>query len=257
MDFSQPTDFGPLIKAWNGGLASRPGAPRPTMMYSPAAQFFDELAGADAAFDEVSGERPNLWLYIHGPTHHRAITAQREAGSLLPAAEIFNTALALLEGGFAGYPEKELDEAWLAAIYPDHGWGGKEGQVTDRLFLKKYEFARDAGRRLLRNAIGKIAGRVATAADRGIPVVLFNSLSWDRTLPVTVDVPSARVNWQVVDGEGRQMPAQFLPRPRARRSSRLEFIARDVPGPGLQDILSRSERVRGPPPGRLSAKHLL
>jgi alpha-mannosidase len=248
VDFSQPTDFGPLIKAWNGGPGSRPGEPRPRLTYSPARQFFDELAGADAAFDEIAGERPNLWLYIHGPTHHRAITAQREAGSLLPAAEIFNTALALLEGGFAGYPEKELDEAWLAAIYPDHGWGGKEGQITDRLFLKKYEFARDAGRRLLRKAIGKIAGRVATAADRGIPVVLFNSLSWDRTLPVTVNVPSARENWQVVDGEGRQMPAQYLPA-RGPDGGRLEFIARDVPALGYRTFYLIQSESEGLPLG--------
>jgi alpha-mannosidase len=246
VDFSQPTDFGPLIKAWNGGPGSEPGAPRPIMKYSPARQFFEELDTADADFDRIMGERPNLWLYIHGPTHHRAITAQREAGVLLPAAEIFNTALALLEGGFDGYPEKDLDDAWLAAIYPDHGWGGKEGQITDRLFLKKYESARDAGRRMLRTAIQKIAGRVAAVPAKGVPVVLFNSLSWTRTLPVAVSVPSGRESWQVVDDVGRVMPAQFLPAG-AAEGVRLEFIARDVPGLGYRTFyLVKSEPEAAP-----------
>ncbi len=246
MDFSQPTDFGPLIKAWNGGPGSKPGAPRPIMMYSPARQFFEQINTANADFDGIMGERPNLWLYIHGPTHHRAITAQREAGVLLPAAEVFNTALALLEGGFDRYPEKDLDEAWLAAIYPDHGWGGKEGQITDRLFLKKYESARDAGRRMLRTAIQKIAGRVAAVPAKGVPVVLFNSLSWTRTGPVSVNVPSGRESWQVVDGEGRQMPAQFLPAG-ASEGVRLEFIARDVPPLGYKTFyLAKSEPEAAP-----------
>jgi len=246
VDFSQPTDFGPLIKAWNGGPESKPGTPHPTMKYSSAGRFFEALDSPEAVFDRVTGERPNLWLYIHGPTHHRAVTAQREAGILLPAAEIFSTALALLEGGFDGYPEEEMDEAWLAAIYPDHGWGGKEGQITDRLFLKKYEFARDSGRRMLRKAIGKIAARVAAAPAKGVPVVLFNSLSWERTLPVAVNVPSFQESWQVLDGEDRQMPAQFLPS-RASDGLRLEFIARDVPALGYKTFyLVRSEPEGAP-----------
>ncbi len=233
VDFSQPTDFGPLIRAWNEGRAQPPGALRSTMKYSPAGQFFDALAGAKGSLDRVMGERPNLWLYIHGPTHHRAISAQREAGILLPAAEIFSTALALLDGGFKDYPERDLDDAWQAAIYPDHGWGGKEGQITDRLFLKKYEFARDSGRRMLETAIQKIAARVATAPARGIPVVLFNSLSWERSCPVVISVPSTRAGWQVVDDQGRQMPAQFLPS-RGPEALRLEFVARGVPALGYK-----------------------
>ena len=47
-----------------------------------------------AKLDTITGERPNLWLYIHGPTHHWAISAEREAAALLPAAHLL-TRLAL------------------------------------------------------------------------------------------------------------------------------------------------------------------
>ena len=30
----------------------------------------------------ISGERPAVWLYIHGPSHHYAISASREADIL-------------------------------------------------------------------------------------------------------------------------------------------------------------------------------
>src|SRR5512143_1305799 len=129
VDFSQPTDFGPLIAYWNGPAG--PSAPaRPVMAYSTARKFFESVDVKTAKLETITGERPGLWLYIHGPTHHWAITAAREAARLLPAAESFSTVRALLEGSFAAYPGQRLEAAWQAAIYPDHGWGGKEGQIT-------------------------------------------------------------------------------------------------------------------------------
>ena len=44
------------------------------------------------------------------------------------------------------------------------------------------------GDQLLDKATDFIASRVKTDESRGIPVVLFNSLSWERTDPVTVTV---------------------------------------------------------------------
>jgi alpha-mannosidase len=241
VDFSQPTDFGPLIEAWDDGHRSASGGPSSTMRYSSARKFFEALSRTNPVLDLVAGARPNLWLYIHGPTHHWAVSAQREAGVVLPAAEIFNTALALLDGGFGEYPQKDLNEAWMAAIYPDHGWGGKEGQITDRLFRKKYEFARDTGRRLVDTAIGKIASRVAVSREKGTAVILFNSLSWKRTEPVVIRVPSARESWQVLDDEGQVRAAQYLT-PAADGSPRLEFVASDVPALGYKTFyLVKSE----------------
>ena len=149
VDFSKPTDFGGLIAAWNEERRRPAGGSAPALAYASAREFFEAFDAPGIKLDTVTGERPDLWLYIHGPTHHEAIAAHREAGALLPAAEAFSTFRSLLEGSFRDYPARELQEAWEAAIYPDHGWGGKEGQVTDRLFRKKYEQARDTGRRLL------------------------------------------------------------------------------------------------------------
>ena len=244
VDFSQPTDFSPLIQLWNSRHLEKDGAARSKMRYSSAAHFFNSLAEAEPSPATVIGERPNLWLYIHGPTHHWAISAQREAARLLPAAEVFNTVASLLEGDVAGYPGGEMEEAWKAAIYPDHGWGGKEGQITDRLFRKKYEFARDRGKDMLEKALMKIAGRVDTSSSKGTPITVFNGLSWQRSDPVIVTFSSSRRDWEVRDGAGRLMPSQVLPplSPRDRNKIRLEFIASDVPGLGYRTFyLSKSE----------------
>ena len=233
-DFSEPTDFGPLIARWN----ARQGAASPAsrMGYSSAREFFEALSQGHPVFKEVLGERPNLWLYIHGPTHHWAVTAHREAGYLLPAAEMFNSFAALLAGDFSGYPVREMNEAWQAAIYPDHGWGGKEGQVTDRLFRKKYEFARDTGKDQLDRALTAIAGRVAADGGKGVPLIVFNSLSWPAAAPVTVTLKKPAGRYVVKDAAGNEIPAQILPpeAERERDSVRIQFAAANVPPIGYK-----------------------
>jgi hypothetical protein len=51
--------------------------------------FFDALASRPSRFDTLTGERPDVWLYIHGPTHQWTTSLRREAARLLPAAEAF------------------------------------------------------------------------------------------------------------------------------------------------------------------------
>jgi alpha-mannosidase len=249
VDFSQPKDFGPLIQLWNSPPSEKEGTAHSKMRYSSAAHFFDSLAKGNPNLGTVMGERPNLWLYIHGPTHHWAISAQREAAKLLPAAEFFATAASLLEGDMTGYPGGEMEEAWKAAIYPDHGWGGKEGQITDRLFRKKYEFARDQGKGMLENALQKIASRIKTSSLKGTPLTVFNGLSWPRSGPIVVALASSGRDWQVRDAAGNLMPSQVLP-PLSlpdKDKTRLEFIASDVPGLGYKTFyLSKSEAAAAP-----------
>lgn len=227
-DFSKPTDYRPLIALWN---QTQPGT---TMQYSSARAFFEAFDRGRPDFPKVDGERPNLWLYIHGPTHHWAIDAHRRAGRLLPAAEMFNVVAALLDGTWGGYPAAELTEAWRSAVYPDHGWGGKEGQVTDRLFRKTYEFAADTGEALLAKAQAAIAGRVKTAADKGLPIVVFNDQAWARSGPVTVEIakPSGAYTIRSADGTAAvcQVLAPVLGQP--ADCERVEILARDIPPAG-------------------------
>lgn len=246
VDFSQPTDFGPLIRHWNESQATA-GAAGPVMGYSTARKFFEAIDVKSAKLETIKGERPGLWLYIHGPTHHWAVSAGREAARLLPAAEAFSTVRALLEGSFAGYPAERLAAAWEAAIYPDHGWGGKEGQITDRLFREKYEFARDEGRAIVDDILKALASRVAPRSPKGWPVVVFNGLSWPVTAPVVVPIhryrdsagrpiviPSQR--YKIVDADGEKRPFQRLPRGASGTDPlpEYEFMADDVPALGYK-----------------------
>ena len=235
VDFSQPTDFGGLIKHWNESRRTIGSIPL-TMGYSSARRFFESIDVKSAKLQTITGERPNLWLYIHGPTHHWAISAAREAGWLLPAAETFSAIRAVLERGFRNYPARRLDEAWLAAIYPDHGWGGKEGQITDRLFRKKYEFARDEGRDMLYTALAGISSHITTHSNLGRPLIVFNTLSWKRTDPVVCLVTPWGPEFRLLDGDGKETAYEKLPALAGQTPGavRVQFTAADVPALGYR-----------------------
>ena len=84
-DMFMPMNLDDFFIEWNNTIASRDQLPK--MKYSTIERFLDDVVAADPDLKEIIGERPNIWLYIHGPTHHKAVTAGREAARLLVAAE--------------------------------------------------------------------------------------------------------------------------------------------------------------------------
>ncbi|MBI5667776.1 MAG: alpha-mannosidase [Chloroflexi bacterium] len=228
MDYIPPKDFDGLLADWEQMRQSDPVAP--TLRYSTPEQFFDAVAAGSADFERLEGERPNTWVYIHGPTHHHAISAKREAGVLLPAAEMFHTIDALLSGSFAHYPAALLTQAWADSIYDDHGWGGNNGYITDEVFRRKLVAARDTGRTLLDGALRSLAARVRVESE-ATPVTVFNDLGWARTDVVTCRLPIGTGGVKVTRADGTAVPRQRLPAGNGL-SADMVFVAEDVPAIG-------------------------
>lgn len=153
-DMLPAIDYSEYITSWNNfktlknekGEAQQVNLPPMELMtvdeYMPLAEKHAIKA------DTIIGERPNVWVYIHGPAHHDALTASREGSKLLPSAEKFLSIANKLEPSKIPYPYDEFDEAWQAKIYPDHGWGGHDGDVTDNLFQANLEKSRTLGQNL-------------------------------------------------------------------------------------------------------------
>ena len=226
-DAAGPAEYPELMRQWPTLSAA------PRLEYSTGTRFLQAIAAGQPELPTLQGERPNVWLYIHGPTHHHAISALRDAARLLPTAETFASIEALLDGSFAGYPAAELDRAWQAHLYPDHGWGGYYGEQTDATFLAKEEQARDAARGLLDQATAAIAGRVQAAPARGTPIVVFNPLSWIRSDPVVCRLPFAE-GCRLTDAGGAEVLVQRL------GADRMTFVARDVPALGYATFYARA-----------------
>ncbi len=227
-DYIPPKDFDGLIVDWNE-MGQHENSPK--IQYSTPEQFLDAVNASQPVLEEIYGERPNIWLYIHGPTHHYAISAKREAGVLLPAAEMFSTIEALLKGSFAKYPVHLFNRAWTNAIYDDHGWGGNNGHITDDVFLEKLETARALSRDLLTRATHAVARYIEPG--RGTPITVFNALSWMRTDPVRAVIPAPNMPFKIVDEDGVNVPFQRVS-PTIGIDLEVTFMPKDVPSIGYR-----------------------
>ncbi|MBN1292735.1 MAG: discoidin domain-containing protein [Candidatus Latescibacteria bacterium] len=243
-DFSGPVNFDDLFSEWNAavdrGYTDKPETAfiMPRLTYATGTTFLDAVTKNKPKLKTIVGERPDVWLYIHGPTHRRALTAGREAWRMLTAAETFATFDALVTGSFQKYPSERLEKAWMAAIYPDHGWGGFNGAITDRLFRTKMEAGRNAGRDMLENALTSIAAKIAVK-DMGTPYVVFNPLPQERTdiVRMNVDVYGHEsAGFRILDFLGREVAFQRVTTESSGESRdetvEVVFVADKVPSLG-------------------------
>ncbi len=244
-DMSPPLDYSHHISQWHNiselqkpDGASVP-ATLPTIRVASAQEYFDAMMSNQPLLKDIHGERPNLWVYIHGPGHQKAIRASREGDILLPMAEKFATANALAEGSFVNYPERQLKKAWEAKIYPDHGWGGKNGDITDAVFWQKYEFAKAEAEKILETSLRSLAAKVETNSNKGRPLVVFNSMHINRTDPVSIPAKfdqSEYYDVAVKNADGKVINLQLTDVARyndgSLKSATLHFTAAEVPAIG-------------------------
>lgn len=246
-DMLPAIDYSAFINTWNEKESIKDSNKKEKKIYLPDMELmtvdeFMPLAAQNVDLvDTIMGERPNVWVYIHGPTHHTALTASREGSRLLTAAEKFSTAAYLLDKSKMPYPAGAFDQAWQDKVYPDHGWGGHDGDITDGLFEAKFVSSRVQGQQLLDKSLNFLSSRVNTREDMGIPVVIFNSLSWERTDPVTVqiDLPQGVTgSISIKDANGGELKSQVTELTKygdgSINKAKLTFIAEKVPSVGYK-----------------------
>jgi alpha-mannosidase len=234
-----------ILDNWNhlddnvGGQSASKKLVLPKMKYATSPEFYNALKGNQNKLPGIVGERPDVWLYIHGPSHERALHASRDGDILLPAAEKFATINSILNGNFNNYPTNELENAWENKIYPDHGWGGKNGEITDNFFLQKFLSAKSEGENILNNSLKAIASRIQFKSTLGTPVVVFNDLSWKRAAPVNAKMkfsPGKAFGVKIVNSVGNDILCQTNDEEyygdHSLKSVTVSFIAQQVPSIG-------------------------
>jgi alpha-mannosidase len=235
-DLAPPLNYDSYFAEWN--RKSKSGeSDLPLINYSTGATSI-EAAVRTGRPDSIMGERPNIWLYIHGPGHERALKASRYASRRLVSAEKFATFDAALNNDFSNYPQEKFTEAWEDAIFADHGWGGRFGHITDKLFRTKFENAGKIADKEVKTAISSIADKI-DFKEKGIPIVVFNSLSWARRDIVSFEFNSENVytnDFKLVDAEGKSVDYQFITPDDSDSDSKLKFlfVAKYVPAHGYK-----------------------
>jgi len=228
-DAGGPKDYTKLINEWNE-IAKSSGSDIPLLQHSTAEEFLGKVDVPEANFDSISGERPDLWLYIHGPAHYEAIKAKKAGAVSLPAAEIFSSVNGMVKSNMTGYPADELSKGWMKSIYPDHGWGGKHGEITDSIFRVSLEEGNATGEKVLNESLKELSANVDLKNPNSI--LVYNDLSWERNGIATVDISNKKgEEWIVTDAKGKIIPSQVVINGAQKAIS---FEAVNIPSIGYQ-----------------------
>ena len=176
----------------------------------------------------------------------------RQSENLLMTAEKFSALAAWLAD--APYPQTELNEAWKKLML-NQFHDTISGTVTldaadDALAL--YREILQTARRHLTKSLNKIASKVNTEGE-GLPVFVFNPLSWERTdvAEVKLTVPGADASVRMIDSAGTPIPFQVLERKEKEGKHYVEvlFLAERVPSLGYKTyrlILGEGAPVSAP-----------
>lgn len=186
-----------------------------------------------------------LYLEFHRgcyTTHADQKRANRFSEHLLTEAELF-AALATLATG-QPYPQAELERAWKQVLF-NQFHDILPGSAIPQVFEEAnhaWTQVQQLGETLRQQAWQAIARQISlppAPAPQSLPLLVFNSLNWDRTAVVRLPLPPAlsalcpqdQHRWQVYDLTGQPVPTQWYscgPQPT------LLFWATEVPSLGYR-----------------------
>lgn len=191
-------------------------------------EFFRRLGQASADLPKWIGE---LYLELHrGTCTTQAYNKKfnRRAELLLRDAEMLS-ALAGAQG--ASYDRKTLNAAWkLVLLNQFHDI--IPGSSIDEVYVDSYRqydeiFAK--GKAVKDRAVAALAARIDTRGD-GLPVLVLNSLSWERSDTVTFESNRIRkgTSCVAVDADGRESPVQLCADGLARFKGSIPSVGHSV-----------------------------
>ena len=221
---------------WNehySGQPSRQIEP-PMVRFVEAQGMLDELTKHEMNIETVKGDWPLNWAYYDEPGHRTGLLAGREAHNRIVVAERLSASL--MQGASAEpYPEKVFGEAWKTNCWPDHGWGGNRGTLTDANYVEAFVKSKDLADRLLDGAGARLARAVPRKSSE-LSMVVYNPLSWRRTDLVRARFakPAEWSAFSVRDSEGIDVPFEITSDALEKQGVEIAFVAEDVPSAGYR-----------------------
>lgn len=184
-----------------------------------------------------------LYLEFHRgcyTTHADQKQWNRDCESLLYQAELF-ASLATLVAGKA-YPKAALETAWKKILFNqfhDILPGSSIPEVFEEA-NRDWSQVKQVGTQILQLSLQAITAQIITLPPEpgggeitpALPIVVFNSLNWQRSEVVSFSLPehlNLNQGWQIYDLEGNVVPSQIHPTQPA-----LLFLASDIPSVGYR-----------------------
>jgi alpha-mannosidase len=218
----------------------------PTVRFVKALDYFHEIQALPQAkdFPVVNDE---LYVKTHRGTYTTDSQVKRDnrrCEVLLTNTEKFS----LLASQFGQpYPQEKLQNLWEKVLFGqvhDNIDGSSAAEVYRDAATDYGDIKYNAGK-LLNAALTVIAKNINTQGE-GHAILVFNSLPWERTDVVWLDVGAhghAPLHFKIVDAAGHSVPYQIET---AEGAAKAVFIAEKVPGLGYKEyrILPSEEQPR-------------
>lgn len=209
----------------------------PEFIHSKSADFLTNIT--NDLGDNIPVWNDELYLEYHRGTYTtqaKVKKGNRESESLISTAEKM-ASLANITGG--AYPDDELEQSWKVILtnqFHDILPGSHINPVT-RDALESYKKAGKKIKKITGHAIDYIVKKINTSKVKaGIPLVVFNPLSWERTDRVVLEYPRSRPvgeTLKILDSQGKDIPAEIEKDKDSQRLT-IAFIARDIPPLGYR-----------------------
>ena len=203
----------------------------PKIEFTTALKYFQMLENMpEEKFPIVNDE---LYLQYHRgcyTTQAKIKLQNRKAEIMLEIAE--KLASLAMQYGF-NYPKEKLEEAWKKTLFNqfhDIICGSSIEEVYEESD-RDYKVVFEITERIIREAMKKIASQINTLG-RGKPLVVFNTLSWNRDGIVEVNIEGdSGVDLKVEDADGNPVPSQIIS---DGKTEKLIFLGRGLPSIGYK-----------------------
>lgn len=199
--------------------------------------FLDLMRAQEKNFPIVEGEQNPVFVGCY-TTQVEMKRHNRMAEQLLLTAEKLSE-IATFFNYRDYYPSRDVSEAWkLTLLNETHDLlpGSGIGPIYKDA-AKQYEEVFERGQRALDFSL-QCLGLQLDTRGRGVPLVVYNPHSWDRTDLVTADVSALTLPSQMMAVYADEsIPVQVLKSPSregAQEHATIAFVARNVPQMGLK-----------------------
>ncbi|MBK1986747.1 alpha-mannosidase [Sphaerospermopsis aphanizomenoides BCCUSP55] len=155
-----------------------------------------------------------LYLEFHRgcyTTHADQKRWNRQSENLLYQAELFATIANITCG--VNYPQGEIETAWKQVLFNqfhDILPGSSITQVYEDA-LPEWEQVEQVGTKILDESLTAIASNInlpQPPQPHNIPIIIFNSLNWERSQVVSVKLPENNQTWEIYDIDGNKLSSQ-------------------------------------------------
>lgn len=226
-----------FAKIWNRHFQDDPKRQihPPTLQFASPEGFLNGFTKHPLDIVTLNGDWPYAWAYYDEPANREALLLGRIAHNQLLAAERIYAGLAL-GSGFQEYPAGKFEEAWKADVWPDHGWGGNHGLLTDEVYRESYARSKAMSDRILSDIGSVMASRVAGAPETRIPLVVFNPVSWDRSDVVECQtaVPQGWTHLVLHDDTGKEIAYEVVEGSAESGTVKFIFVAEGISSVGYK-----------------------